>query len=82
MLVQPRARATTRRCAGGRASPASYVLATAHRAGNVDDPARLRALVDLLLARAPRRSSCRCTRARARGCEAAGLLDALAGPRT
>ena len=27
-----------------------YLLATAHRAGNVDDPARLRALVDLLLA--------------------------------
>ena len=31
-------------------SPGEYVLATAHRAGNVDDPARLRALVDLLLA--------------------------------
>ncbi|HEX2017140.1 MAG TPA: UDP-N-acetylglucosamine 2-epimerase (non-hydrolyzing) [Solirubrobacteraceae bacterium] len=27
-----------------------YVLATAHRAGNVDDPERLRALVELLLA--------------------------------
>jgi UDP-N-acetylglucosamine 2-epimerase (non-hydrolysing)/UDP-GlcNAc3NAcA epimerase len=27
-----------------------YVLATAHRAGNVDDPARLRALVELLTA--------------------------------
>ena len=27
-----------------------YVLVTAHRAGNVDDPARLRRLVDLLLA--------------------------------
>src|SRR5207247_1154038 len=26
-----------------------YVLATAHRAGNVDDPRRLRALVDLLV---------------------------------
>ena len=25
-----------------------YLLATAHRAGNVDDPARLRALVDVL----------------------------------
>lgn len=55
-----------------------YLLATAHRAGNVDDPARLRALVELLtsmplpvvLPLHPR------TRARL---EAAGLLDALAG---
>jgi UDP-N-acetylglucosamine 2-epimerase (non-hydrolysing)/UDP-GlcNAc3NAcA epimerase len=30
--------------------PAGFVLATAHRAGNVDDPERLRALVDLLRA--------------------------------
>ncbi len=30
--------------------PGEYVLATAHRAGNVDDPMRLRALVELLLA--------------------------------
>ena len=29
-------------------APGGYVLATAHRAGNVDDPARLRALVELL----------------------------------
>jgi UDP-N-acetylglucosamine 2-epimerase len=54
-----------------------YVLATAHRAGNVDDPERLRALVELLLAVPgdvilplhPR------TRARL---EAARLLDRLA----
>ena len=58
--------------------PGAYVLATAHRAGNVDDPARLRRLVDLLLAVPhdvvlplhPR------TRARLRS---AGLLDTLAG---
>ena len=31
-------------------SPGAYVLVTAHRAGNVDDPERLGALVDLLLA--------------------------------
>ncbi|HWI22751.1 MAG TPA: UDP-N-acetylglucosamine 2-epimerase (non-hydrolyzing) [Baekduia sp.] len=31
-------------------SPGEYLLATAHRAGNVDDPRRLRKLVDLLLA--------------------------------
>ena len=30
--------------------PHGYLLVTAHRAGNVDDPARLRALLDLLLA--------------------------------
>lgn len=30
-------------------APGEYFLATAHRAGNVDDPARLRQLVDLLL---------------------------------
>ncbi len=30
--------------------PGGYIVATAHRAGNVDDPARLRLLVDLLLA--------------------------------
>jgi UDP-N-acetylglucosamine 2-epimerase (non-hydrolysing)/UDP-GlcNAc3NAcA epimerase len=54
-----------------------YVLVTAHRAGNVDDPARLGLLVDLLLALPlpvvfplhPR------TRARL---EAAGMLDRLA----
>jgi UDP-N-acetylglucosamine 2-epimerase (non-hydrolysing)/UDP-GlcNAc3NAcA epimerase len=55
-----------------------YLLATAHRAGNVDDPARLRALVDVLtgvpgplvLPLHPR------TRARL---DAAGLLGALDG---
>jgi UDP-N-acetylglucosamine 2-epimerase len=31
-------------------APKAYVLATAHRAGNVDDPARLTRLVELLLA--------------------------------
>jgi UDP-N-acetylglucosamine 2-epimerase len=36
------------RAAGVR--PGEYLLVTAHRAGNVDDPARLRALADLLLA--------------------------------
>jgi len=63
--------------AGHGVEPGSYLLVTAHRAGNVDDPARLGALVDLLLALPgplvfpvhPR------TRARL---EAAGLLDRLA----
>jgi UDP-GlcNAc3NAcA epimerase len=56
--------------------PGSYLLVTAHRAGNVDDPARLEQLVELLEALPrpvvfpvhPR------TRARL---EAAGLLDRL-----
>jgi UDP-N-acetylglucosamine 2-epimerase len=50
MLFQPRARADEAplRQSGVRAG--EYVLVTAHRAGNVDDPARLRLLVDLLLA--------------------------------
>ncbi len=77
-LLQPRARedrATPRRFG---VAPGAFVLATAHRAGNVDDPARLEALVDVLLGVEgpvvlplhPR------TRARL---EAAGLLDRLSG---
>jgi UDP-N-acetylglucosamine 2-epimerase len=60
--------------------PGAYLVVTAHRAGNVDDPARLESLVALLEALPdpvvfpvhPR------TRARL---EAAGLLDRLAGVR-
>jgi UDP-N-acetylglucosamine 2-epimerase (non-hydrolysing)/UDP-GlcNAc3NAcA epimerase len=44
--VQPRAREHT----PAVAVPDTFVLATAHRAGNVDDPQRLRRLVDLLVA--------------------------------
>jgi UDP-N-acetylglucosamine 2-epimerase (non-hydrolysing)/UDP-GlcNAc3NAcA epimerase len=70
-LFQPRALEET------PAFQPPYVVATAHRAGNVDDPRRLAALVELLLAidedvilpLHPR------TRARL---EAAGLLDRLA----
>jgi UDP-N-acetylglucosamine 2-epimerase (non-hydrolysing)/UDP-GlcNAc3NAcA epimerase len=48
-LLAPRARAddTPLREAGVR--PREYLLVTAHRAGTVDDPVRLAALVDLLL---------------------------------
>lgn len=80
MLIQPRALAddgAPARLGGAGGLPSDFVLATAHRAGNVDDPARLRALVALLrgvdgpvvLPLHPR------TRARL---EAAGLLDELA----
>ncbi|RKQ94075.1 UDP-N-acetylglucosamine 2-epimerase (non-hydrolysing)/UDP-GlcNAc3NAcA epimerase [Solirubrobacter pauli] len=75
-LLAPRADTATLDRLGVRSG--EYLLATAHRAGNVDDPARLRALVDVLtgmplpvvLPLHPR------TRARL---EAAGLLDALDG---
>jgi UDP-GlcNAc3NAcA epimerase len=50
LLFQPRARADDAPLHAAGVRPGEYVLATAHRAGNVDDPARLRALVDLLLA--------------------------------
>lgn len=77
MLIQPRARADDGAPARLGAPAGGFVLATAHRAGNVDDPARLRALVTLLrgvegpvvLPLHPR------TRARL---EAEGLLDELA----
>ena len=49
-----------------RATPGAFLLVTAHRAGNVDDPARLERLVALLEA-LPDPASSRCTRAPARG---------------
>ena len=50
LRLQPRARADGAALERFGVRPGRYVLVTAHRAGNVDDPARLRALVDLLLA--------------------------------
>jgi UDP-N-acetylglucosamine 2-epimerase len=49
-LFQPRARADDVPLREAGVEPGEYVLVTAHRAGNVDDPVRLQALVDLLLA--------------------------------
>ena len=48
--VQPQARQRIDLVSARGLTPGEYVLATAHRAGNVDDPTRLRALVELLLA--------------------------------
>jgi UDP-N-acetylglucosamine 2-epimerase (non-hydrolysing)/UDP-GlcNAc3NAcA epimerase len=48
-LVAPRARARADVLAPWGVAAADYVLVTAHRAGNVDDPERLTRLVDLLL---------------------------------
>jgi UDP-N-acetylglucosamine 2-epimerase len=50
LLFQPRALADRAPLERAGVTPGEYVLVTSHRAGNVDDPARLRALVDLLLA--------------------------------
>ncbi|MGZ4182361.1 MAG: non-hydrolyzing UDP-N-acetylglucosamine 2-epimerase [Solirubrobacteraceae bacterium] len=48
--IQPRARTRLDLLSARGVEPGGYVLATAHRAGNVDVPARLAMLVDLLLA--------------------------------
>jgi UDP-GlcNAc3NAcA epimerase len=50
LKVQPRARARTDLVQRNGVEPQRYVLVTAHRAGNVDDPARLEKLVSLLRA--------------------------------
>jgi UDP-GlcNAc3NAcA epimerase len=47
---QPAARANTGIAAARGLSAGSYLLLTAHRAGNVDDPARLQALIELVQA--------------------------------
>jgi UDP-N-acetylglucosamine 2-epimerase (non-hydrolysing)/UDP-GlcNAc3NAcA epimerase len=49
LLFQPRAKADEHPLRDAGVRPGEFVLATAHRAGNVDVPERLRALVDLLL---------------------------------
>jgi UDP-GlcNAc3NAcA epimerase len=77
LRLQPAARADTATLHAHGVQRGGYLLLTAHRAGNVDDPARLRALVELIRALPapvvfplhPR------TRARLRD---AGLLEGLA----
>lgn len=46
--IQPRARERTDLVQARGVTPGAYILATAHRAGNVDDPARLARLVEVL----------------------------------
>jgi UDP-N-acetylglucosamine 2-epimerase (non-hydrolysing)/UDP-GlcNAc3NAcA epimerase len=48
MAIQPEARERTDLVHARGLAPGEYVLATAHRAGNVDDPERLARLVDVL----------------------------------
>jgi UDP-N-acetylglucosamine 2-epimerase (non-hydrolysing)/UDP-GlcNAc3NAcA epimerase len=50
LLFQPRAMRDVAPVERAGVRPGEYAVVTAHRAGNVDDPARLRRLVDLLLA--------------------------------
>ncbi len=50
MRWQPAARANAEAPAAYGLQPGSYLLLTVHRAGNVDDPERLRALVQLIQA--------------------------------
>lgn len=48
LRMQPLARGDGRASAAYGVQPGSYLLLTAHRAGNVDDPQRLRLLVELI----------------------------------
>jgi len=75
--VQPRARARADLVRANGVEPGAYVLATAHRAGNVDDPVRLAALVELLLGVGEPVVLPLHPRTRAR-LQAAGLLERLA----
>jgi UDP-GlcNAc3NAcA epimerase len=50
MRRQPTARADQQTLSEHGVMPGAYLLLTAHRAGNVDDPGRLRALVELVKA--------------------------------
>jgi UDP-GlcNAc3NAcA epimerase len=77
-LIVPRVRARTDVLEAHGVAPGEYVLATAHRSGNVDDPARLAQLVELLRAiRGPVMLPLH-PRTRAR-LEGAGMLSALDG---
>jgi UDP-N-acetylglucosamine 2-epimerase len=49
MMFQPRAKAESRPLRDAGVEPGAFILCTAHRAGNVDDPERLRRLVDIIL---------------------------------
>jgi UDP-N-acetylglucosamine 2-epimerase (non-hydrolysing)/UDP-GlcNAc3NAcA epimerase len=73
---QPAARADTRTLAAYGVEAGGYLLLTAHRAGNVDDPERLRALVELIEALPGAVVLPLHPRTRARLVQA-GLLDAL-----
>ncbi len=76
-LLAPRARSDDGPLEAAGVAAGEYLLVTAHRAGNVDDPARLELLVDLLLSLGAPVVLPLHPRTRAR-LEAADLLDRLA----
>ena len=78
LLLGPRTAARTDVLDAHGVEPGRFLLVTAHRAGNVDDPARLERLVALLEALPVPAILPLHPRTRAR-LEAAGLLDRLAG---
>jgi UDP-GlcNAc3NAcA epimerase len=79
-LVGPRARERTDALERWGVEPGGFVVVTAHRAGNVDDPERLERLVDLLAALPLPAAFPVHPRTRAR-LESFGLLDRLDGIR-
>jgi UDP-N-acetylglucosamine 2-epimerase (non-hydrolysing)/UDP-GlcNAc3NAcA epimerase len=81
LLFQPRACADDAPLERAGVAPGEYVLVTAHRAGNVDDPDRLACLVDLLLGLPVPAVLPLHPRTRAR-LEAAGLLGTLEAARS
>ena len=76
-LVHPRVSGRADLVAAHGVAPGEYLLATAHRAGNVDDPQRLAQLVELLLAMPGPLLLPLHPRTQAR-LEASGLLERLA----
>ena len=78
LLLQPRARERTQVLTHFGVSPGRFLVVTAHRAGNVDEPARLLALVELLEALPLAAVLPLHPRTRAR-LAAAGLLERLEG---
>jgi UDP-GlcNAc3NAcA epimerase len=78
LRLQPAAREDAATLGAHGVRRGEYLLLTAHRAGNVDDPARLRRLVELIRALPAPVVFPLHPRTRAR-LDAAGLLDELAG---
>src|SRR3954468_14291968 len=78
MMFQPRAKGERRPLRDAGVEPGGFVLCTAHRAGNVDVPERLRKLVDIILALEEPVVLPLHPRTGAR-LDAAGWLDELAG---
>jgi UDP-GlcNAc3NAcA epimerase len=76
LKVQPQARERLDLVRARGVEPGEYVLATAHRAGNVDDPVRLERLVNLLL-QVPRPVVFALHPRTRRRLDAAGLLEVL-----